>query len=164
MVLTLGCAYRKPRSRYRVKPMKIGELATATNCHFETIRYYEKVGLLPKPERTASGYRAYRKGDIARVRFITRGRALGFSLDEIRSLLHLSESPDLACAEVDTLARRHLAEVREKLAHLQRMEAELVATVERCRGGQRATCAVLESLAHEGRVSEAPIPFQSHLA
>ena len=144
--------------------MKIGELATATNCHFETIRYYEKVGLLPKPERTASGYRAYRKGDIARVRFITRGRALGFSLDEIRSLLHLSESPDLACAEVDTLARRHLAEVREKLAHLQRMEAELVATVERCRGGQRATCAVLESLAHEGRVSEAPIPFQSHLA
>jgi MerR family mercuric resistance operon transcriptional regulator len=64
--------------------MKIGELAAATGCHFETIRYYEKVGLLPKPERTASGHRAYRKGDIARVRFITRGRALGFSLDEIR--------------------------------------------------------------------------------
>ena len=144
--------------------MKIGELAAATDCHFETIRYYEKVGLLPKPERTASGYRAYRKGDIARVRFITRGRALGFSLDEIRSLLHLSESPDLACAEVDTLARRHLAEVREKLAHLQRMEAELVATVERCRGGQRATCAVLESLAHEGRASEARFSIHSPLA
>jgi MerR family mercuric resistance operon transcriptional regulator len=144
--------------------MKIGELAAATDCHFETIRYYEKVGLLPKPERTASGYRAYRKGDIARVRFITRGRALGFSLDEIRSLLHLSESPDLSCAEVDTLARRHLAEVREKLAHLQRMEAELVATVERCRGGQRATCAVLESLAHEGRVSETPFSIHSPLA
>ena len=118
--------------------MKIGELAAATDCHFETIRYYEKVGLLPKPERTASGYRAYRKGDIARVRFITRGRALGFSLDEIRRILHLSESPDLSCAEVDTLARQHLAEVREKLAHLQRMETELLATVERCRGGQRA--------------------------
>jgi MerR family mercuric resistance operon transcriptional regulator len=74
---------------------------------------------------------------------------LGFSLDEIRSLLHLSESPDLACRDVDALARQHLVEVREKLAQLQRMEAELVATIERCRGGQRATCAVLESLARE---------------
>lgn len=129
--------------------MKIGELAAATGCHFETIRYYEKVGLLPKPQRTASGYRDYRPGDIARVRFITRGRALGFSLDEIGSLLHLSESPNLACGDVDALARQHLAEVREKLAQLQRMEAELVATIERCRGGQRATCAVLESLAQE---------------
>jgi MerR family mercuric resistance operon transcriptional regulator len=129
--------------------MKIGELAAATGCHFETIRYYEKVGLLPKPQRTASGYRAYRPKDIARVRFITRGRALGFSLDEIRSLLHLSESPGLACGDVDALARQHLIEVREKLAQLQRMEAELVATIERCRGGQRATCAVLESLAQE---------------
>lgn len=131
--------------------MKIGELAAATGCHFETIRYYEKVGLLPKPQRTASGYRAYRPGDIARVRFITRGRALGFSLDEIQSLFRLSESPGLTCVDVDALARRHLVEVREKLAQLQRMEAELVATIERCRGGQRATCAVLESLAQEGR-------------
>lgn len=144
--------------------MKIGELAAATGCHFETIRYYEKVGLLPKPQRTASGYRAYRTGDIARVRFITRGRALGFSLGEIRSLLHLSESPDLACGEVDALARQHLAEVREKLAHLQRMEAELVATVERCRGGQRATCAVLESLAQEGQAAEDPVSVHSPIS
>jgi MerR family mercuric resistance operon transcriptional regulator len=144
--------------------MKIGELAAATGCHFETIRYYEKVGLLPKPERTASGYRTYRKGDIARVRFISRGRALGFSLEEIRSLLHLSESPNLACGEVDALARQHLAEVREKLAHLQRMEAELVATVERCRGGERASCAVLESLAHEWRSADAPLAIHSPIA
>jgi MerR family mercuric resistance operon transcriptional regulator len=144
--------------------MKIGELAAATGCHFETIRYYEKVGLLPKPQRTASGYRAYRPGDIARVRFITRGRALGFSLDEIRSLLHLSESPNLACGDVDALARQHLAEVREKLAQLQRMEAELVATIERCRGGQRATCAVLESLALEGGPLDAPVSVHSPLS
>jgi MerR family mercuric resistance operon transcriptional regulator len=144
--------------------MKIGELAAATGCHFETIRYYEKVGLLPKPQRSASGYRAYRPGDIARVRFITRGRALGFSLDEIRSLLHLSESPGLACGDVDALARQHLVEVREKLAQLQRMEAELVATIERCRGGQRATCAVLESLAHEGGPLDAPISVHSPLS
>jgi len=144
--------------------MKIGELAAATGCHFETIRYYEKVGLLPKPQRTASGYRAYRPGDIARVRFITRGRALGFSLDEIRSLLHLSESPNLACGDIDALARQHLAEVREKLAQLQRMEAELVATIERCRGGQRATCAVLESLALEGGPLDAPVSVHSPLS
>ncbi|MCZ8062794.1 helix-turn-helix domain-containing protein [Silanimonas sp.] len=141
--------------------MKIGELAAATGCHFETIRYYEKVGLLPKPQRTASGYRAYRPGDIARVRFITRGRALGFSLDEIRSLLHLSESPNLACGEVDALARQHLVEVREKLAQLQRMEAELVATIERCRGGQRATCSVLESLAQESPIAGKPSTVHS---
>ena len=144
--------------------MKIGELAAATGCHFETIRYYEKVGLLPKPQRTASGYRAFRAGDIARVRFITRGRALGFSLDEIRSLLRLSESPDLACGDVDNLARHHLVEVREKLEQLQRLEAELVATIERCRGGQRATCAVLESLPHEGRASSAPVSLHSSLS
>lgn len=141
--------------------MKIGELAAATGCHFETIRYYEKVGLLPRPQRSASGYRAYRHGDIARVRFITRGRALGFSLDEIRSLLHLSESPGLACGDVDALARQHLVEVREKLAQLQRMEAELVATIERCRGGQRATCAVLESLAHESQGAGGSVPIHS---
>mgnify|MGYP002778168198 CR=1 FL=1 len=144
--------------------MKIGELAAATGCHFETIRYYEKVGLLPKPQRSASGYRAYRPGDIARVRFITRGRALGFSLDEIRSLLHLSESPNLACGDVDALARRHLVEVREKLAQLQRMEAELVATIERCSGGQRATCAVLESLALEGGPLDVPVSVHSPLS
>ena len=144
--------------------MKIGELASKTGCHFETIRYYEKVGLLPKPERTASGYRAYRQTDIARVRFITRGRALGFSLDEIRSLLHLADSPNLACGEVDALARQHLVEVREKLAQLQRMEAELVATMERCRGGQRATCAVLESLSHDGRSADASSLIHSPLS
>ncbi len=126
--------------------MKIGELAAATGCHLETVRYYEKIGLLPKPPRTGSGYRAYRPSDVARVRFIARGRSLGFSLDEIRSLLRLSESPDLACGDVDALARQHLTEVRLKLTQLQRMEAELMATVERCRGGQRATCAVLQSL------------------
>ena len=141
--------------------MKIGELAAATGCHFETIRYYEKVGLLPKPQRTASGYRAYRSDDIARVRFITRGRALGFSLDEIRSLLHLSESPNLACGDVDALARQHLVEVREKLAQLERMEAELVATIARCRGGQRATCAVLESLAHESQRAGGSVSMHS---
>ena len=144
--------------------MKIGELAAATGCHFETIRYYEKVGLLPTPERTASGYRAYRKGDIARVRFISRGRTLGFSLEEIRSLLHLSKSPNLACVEVDALARQHLAKVHEKLAHLQRMDDELIAPVVRCRGGRRAACAVLESLAHEGDTASAPFSIHSPIA
>ncbi len=141
--------------------MRIGELAEASGCHFETIRYYEKLGLLPKPLRSPSGYRAYRADDVARVRFIARGRALGFSLDEVRSLLELGESPDLSCDDVDTLARHHLQEVRAKLAQLQRMEAELVATVDRCRGGQRASCAVLQSLADACAPAAPPVAVHS---
>lgn len=153
--------YRKPRSRYRVKPMKIGALAAAAGCHLETIRYYERVGLLPKPARTGSGYRAYRPGDVARLRFITRGRALGFSLDEIRSLMRLSESPDLSCADVDALARRHLDDVRGRLLDLQRMEAALVATLEQCRGGERGACAVLQTLAEPVATRQSPTPVHS---
>jgi len=136
--------------------MKIGELAAATGCHFETIRYYEKVGLLPKPLRTASGYRAYRPEDVARVRFVTRGRELGFSLEEVRSLIRLSESPDLTCEEVDALARHHLEEVQEKLRQLQRMEAELLATIDRCHADRRADCAILQALGDARAPAERP--------
>ena len=70
--------------------MKISQAAEASGCHLETIRYYERIGLLPQPGRTGSGYRVYEPADIERLRFITRGRDLGFSLEEIRSLLQLS--------------------------------------------------------------------------
>ena len=88
--------------------MRIGEAATASGCHIETIRYYERVGLLPHPARTGGGYRDCRPGEVDRLRFITRGRELGFSLEEIRSLLTLSDDPALSCHDVDQLARHHL--------------------------------------------------------
>ena len=88
--------------------MKIGEVSASSGCHIETIRYYERIGLMTAPDRTASGYRQYRDADIDRLRFITRGRALGFSLEELKSLLRLAEESQLSCSDVDRLARIHL--------------------------------------------------------
>ena len=126
--------------------MKISEAATASGCHLETIRYYESIGLLPGPVRAGNGYRVYGHRDVARLRFIARGRELGFSLNEIRDLLRLAEDPDLSCDDVDRLARHHLAEIRERQAELQQMAQELERTIADCRGGRRGTCAILGGL------------------
>lgn len=126
--------------------MKISEAALASGCHLETIRYYERIGLLPSPNRTGSGYRAYVAEDVERLRFITRGRDLGFSLEEIRSLLRLTQDPGLSCDEVDHLARQHLLDVQTRMADLQRMAIELERTILSCRGGERGACTILETL------------------
>ncbi|WP_374601995.1 helix-turn-helix domain-containing protein [Arenimonas sp.] len=126
--------------------MKIGEAAAVSGCHLETIRYYERIGLLPRPSRTGSGYRAYSAEDVARIRFISRGRELGFSLDEIRSLLRLTEDPELSCEQVDSLARHHLAEIQARQKELRRIARELERTIAGCAGGRRAACAILGAL------------------
>lgn len=123
--------------------MKISEAAAASGCHLETIRYYEQIGLLPKPLRTSGGYRNYRPEDVDRLRFVTRGRDLGFSLEEIRSLLRLAEQSDLSCQEVDALARQHLHDIQTKLEDLRRMATELERVVESCSGGERGQCTIL---------------------
>lgn len=126
--------------------MKISEAAAASGCHLETIRYYERIGLMPNPGRTGSGYRAYASQDVERLRFIARGRDLGFTLEEIRSLLRLAQDPALSCGEVDQLARQHLSDIQARIADLQRMSVELERTISRCRGGQRGACTILETL------------------
>lgn len=126
--------------------MQIGEAAAASGCHIETIRYYERVGLLPRARRTNSGYRTYTTTEVDRLRFITRGRELGFSLDEIRSLLALAEDASLSCAEVDQLAHSHLAEIRQRVRALNRMAKELEQTIRGCAGGERAQCSILSAL------------------
>ena len=126
--------------------MKISEAALASGCHLETIRYYERIGLMPHPGRTGSGYRAYAPSDVERLRFITRGRDLGFSLEEIRSLLRLAQDPALSCAEVDSVARQHLGDIQARIADLQRMASELERTIGSCHGGQRGACTILEAL------------------
>ena len=123
-----------------------GDLAHATGCNIETIRYYERIGLMTAPDRTASGYRQYRDADIDRLRFITRGRALGFSLEELKSLLRLAEESQLSCSDVDRLARIHLVDIQRRLADLQRMERELQRTIESCSGRERASCSILGAL------------------
>ena len=127
--------------------MKISEAAAASGCHLETIRYYERIGLLPSPERTASGYRAYTAGDIDRLRFIARGRDLGLSLEEIRSLLQLSDGEQrLSCSDVDRVARAHLADIHARMADLQRMAGELERVIDQCEGGHRDRCTILWAL------------------
>lgn len=126
--------------------MKISEAAAASGCHLETIRYYERIGLLPKAARRVNGYRAYTAAEVERLRFIARGRDLGFGLDEIKSLLALAEQSDLACADVDAVARQHLAQVQRRMQDLQRIAHELERVIQGCAGGVRASCAVLGNL------------------
>ena len=126
--------------------MKISTVAANSGCNLETIRYYERIGLMPPPERTPKGYREYSEADVERLRFISRGRGLGFSLQEIRSLLRLAQDPGLSCSEVDQLARKHLDDILVRLKDLQRMAHELERTIDHCGGGQRGECTILDSL------------------
>lgn len=136
--------------------MQIGEAAAASGCHIETIRYYERVGLLPHPARTAGGYRNYRLEEVDRLRFITRGRELGFSLEEIRSLLTLADDPALSCRDVDQLARHHLADIQQRVRELRRIARELERTIANCAGGKRGQCAIL------GALRQRPAPRDIH--
>ncbi|MGQ3101747.1 MAG: MerR family transcriptional regulator [Sphingopyxis solisilvae] len=126
--------------------MKIGELSRATGANIETIRYYERIGLLPQPARTRANYRDY--GDLhrARLTFVRHSRELGFTIEEIRSLLDLSDDPGRDCSEADRIASRHLAQVEEKIAQLTLLRNELTRIVGRCRGGAAADCRVIEAL------------------
>lgn len=122
-------------------------LARRTGCNLETIRYYEKIGMMPEPPRTASGYRVYDERDVARLRFILRGRELGFTIEEIRGLLGLVDGGTQTCAEVKAMTEHHLADVRTKIADLKRIERVLAATAAQCSGDQVPECPVLEALA-----------------
>lgn len=122
------------------------ELARRTGCNLETIRYYEKIGMLPDPPRTAAGYRVYDEDHVSRLRFVLRSRELGFSIEEIRGLLHLVDGGNQTCAEVKDRTERHLADVRAKIVDLRRIERVLTATAAHCSGDDVPACAVLEAL------------------
>src|SRR5262249_17189465 len=108
-----------------MRRLTIAALAKASGVHLETVRYYERIGLMPKPERTARGYRNYGEEDVRRLSFIRRAREIGFSIGEIKELLVLAEPGRAPCAEVQTLTSAHLAEVRTKIADLRKLEAIL---------------------------------------
>jgi MerR family mercuric resistance operon transcriptional regulator len=130
--------------------MPIGELSRRTGGNIETIRYYERIGLLPVPDR-AGRYRRYGAADLRRLIFIRRARDLGFTLDEVRALLRLSEaSGEPTCADVREVAARHLAEVRTKLAALEAMERTLAEAVRRCDAGEVPGCPLIDTLSVPG--------------
>lgn len=115
--------------------MKIGELAQVTGIKAETIRYYEKIGLLRTPDRTGSNYRSYGADDQERLAFIRHARALGFEISNIRSLLGLGDDPDLDCGEAGKIATGHLNEVEKKIEQLKQLRVELRRIVEKSRQG-----------------------------
>ena len=124
----------------------IGELSRQTGCDVETIRYYERIGVLPKPARNGR-YRCYGATDTARLVFVRRARALGFTLDEVRALMKLSAADGRsACGEVRQLAVSHLSDVKAKIADLRAMERALTEAVRRCDDGERPRCPVIETL------------------
>lgn len=130
--------------------LTIGEMGKATNTKIETIRYYERIGLLPKPPRTSGNYRNYGQSELGRLSFIRRSRDLGFSLDQVRALLSLSDDRNCDCAGVDRIAKEHLLEVDRKLADLTALRRELKAVIDSCDGGIVADCRIIDALGPMG--------------
>jgi MerR family mercuric resistance operon transcriptional regulator len=126
--------------------LTIGALARRTGVNIETIRYFEKVGLLDKPDRTEGGHRVYFEHHVRALSFIKRSRDLGFTQDEVRAILKLGGPDGACCDEVRDIATLHLEKVRHKIADLARLEHLLATTVERCSGGHVPDCPVIDML------------------
>ncbi len=126
--------------------LAIGDLSRATATKVETIRYYERIGLLPAPARTRGNYRAYAPVHLNRLSFIRRARDLGFSLAQVRGLLGLTDHPERSCAAADAIARQHLAEVERKIADLAALRRELDSIIRQCGHGTIAQCRIIEAL------------------
>ncbi len=126
--------------------LTIGTLARAAGTKVVTVRYYEKIGLLPAPARTAGNYRRYGAEDLRRLRFIRRCRELGFTIGQLRTVLDLSSEGERECDEVDRTVRTHLAAVEAKICDLNRLADELRRIGESCTGGRVADCRIIEAL------------------
>ncbi|MBW4934307.1 Cd(II)/Pb(II)-responsive transcriptional regulator [Marinobacter sp. F4206] len=130
--------------------MKIGEISKRANIPVETVRYYEKIGLLPEPDRTDSGYRSYRPAHLDRLLFIKRCRNLDMAQDEIRELIRLAENPEADCSGVDALLARHLHHVRERRQELASLEQTLEKLQKACTEGRTVReCGILGGLTTE---------------
>ena len=139
----------------RLTLLTIGQLGRETGIKVETIRFYERRGLMPPPRRAENNYRLYDRVHLRRLRFIRRARDLGFSLEQIRALLALSDEREQSCVAVDRIAKEHRAEVERQIADLQSLKAELDHMINRCGCGVVADCRVIESLSP---VEQAPTP------
>ena len=127
--------------------MNIGEAAARSGVSAKAIRYYESIGLIAPAPRTGGGYRSYDETDIAFLRFIRRGRDLGFSVEDVGRLLALYRDRSRASADVKSIALRQLAAVERKIAALETMGATLRHLIERCHGDDRPDCPILDDLA-----------------
>ena len=130
--------------------LTIGDLSRRTGVSVEAIRYYERLGLMPRPPRTQSGRRSFGPGELRTLAFIKRARQLDFSLDDVRKLLAL-RGADARCMDAKALASRHLGNLRAKIRHLEHMERTLAKAVDRCPGDASADCSVLQLIEDAGR-------------
>jgi MerR family mercuric resistance operon transcriptional regulator len=131
--------------------LTIGRLAERSGVNLETIRYYERIGLMPEPGRTVGGHRIYEEPHRQRLSFIRRGRELGFGIEDIRALLSLAEPQRRSCEEVQEIAYQRLEDVRAKIKDLTRLEELLAATLDQCAdNGAVPACAVLDLLEGPG--------------
>ncbi|HTQ13834.1 MAG TPA: helix-turn-helix domain-containing protein [Rhizomicrobium sp.] len=124
----------------------IGVLAERSAVNIETVRYYEKIGLMPKPARSAGGYRLYTVDHLKRLSFVRRGRELGFSLDELRDLLRLVDDRNHTCAQVRALTLEHVAGIRRKITDLRRLERTMTGMAAQCSGKRIPECPIVDAL------------------
>lgn len=135
----------------RATHFPIGELSAATGVNIETIRYYEKIGLMPPPPRTDGRQRIYDSGHLKRLTFIRRGRELGFSLDQVRELLGLVRGHDLTCGQVKSMTDGHVADIRRKVKDLKKLERVLMElSAQCCCGDAVPDCPILDALLKGG--------------
>lgn len=142
--------------------MKIGELAKLTDCQVETVRYYEREGLLPPPARSDGNYRVYTQAHVERLTFIRNCRGLDMTLEEIRSLLSLRDSPQDQCENVNALIDEHIQHVNARVASLQALQTQLLELRQRCIDGTLEHCGILQQLEASGGVV-APESEHSHV-
>lgn len=135
----------------RAATFPIGELSRRTGVNIETIRYYERIKMLPAPPRTESGRRVYGPVQVQTLTFIRRGRELGFTLDDIRALMTLERLDRACCGEVREIAATHLGTIRARIADLKKLEKLLAQTVDRCEGGTAPECPMLDILAPKSK-------------
>ena len=132
--------------------MKIGQLSEQTHCKVETIRYYERIGLLPAPARSDGGYRIYDESHLKRLSFIRRSRELGFTIDEIRALLNLVDGGGYTCSDVKTITMGHVASIRQKIADLRKLEKTLSRIASQCAGDATPECPIIDALFDDSKV------------
>jgi len=129
-----------------VDELLIGEISRRTGVNIETIRYYERIEVMPRPKRSEGGHRLYNESQLNRLAFIKRSRELGFTLKEVRVLLALIDSGKMTCSEVHALTIEHLSEVRSKIADLRKLEHALKDLAAQCSRGDVSDCPIVETL------------------
>ena len=131
-----------------MRDFAIGDLTRLTGVKVPTIRYYESIGLLPEPPRTATNRRRYDERAVRRLKFIRHARELGFEVGAIRELLALAEQPQRSCEKVDVLAREHLQAIISRIERLTALKAEVESMIKACSKGRIAKCRIIDVLSH----------------